>query len=57
MIRYRPFVGVLVTRQTMPLASTAVAEEIMSRLWRSVNVEPSVTTYCIVSTFVLSTVG
>jgi hypothetical protein len=29
----------------------------MSRVWRSVKVEPSVTTYCSVSTFVLSTVG
>jgi hypothetical protein len=29
----------------------------MSRVWRSVKVEPSVTRYWSVSTFVLSTVG
>jgi hypothetical protein len=41
----------------MPPRSSASAVEVVSRLCRSVNVDPSVTTNCNVSTFVLSAVG
>ena len=56
-IRYFPLAGVLVTSQAIPLSSSASTVEVMSLVWRSVKVEPSVTTYCNVSTFVLSIVG
>ncbi len=42
--------------QTMP-DSSALTLYVMSRVCRSVNDEPSVTTYCSVLTFVLSIVG
>src|SRR5829696_2134285 len=41
----------------MPPGSIAATVYVMSRLCRSVKVAPSVTTYCRVSTLVLSTVG
>src|SRR5262245_59790556 len=41
----------------MPLSPAARTVYVMSRVCRSVKVDPSVTTNCTVSTFVLSTVG
>jgi hypothetical protein len=48
---------VLVTRHAIPLSSVARTVYVMSRVCRSVNDCPSVTTYCRVSTLVLSIVG
>ena len=48
--------SVEVTVQAMPVSS-ACTVYVMSRVCRSVNDEPSVTTYCRVLTFVLSMVG
>ncbi len=57
-ILYLPLFAVSVTLQPIPPVSTiGWTEYVMSRVWRSVKVEPSVTTYWSVSTFVLSTVG
>ena len=47
----------LVTRHDMPLSSRVDAVDTMSRVWRSVKLDPSVTMYCSVSTLVLSMVG
>ena len=55
--RYAPLFAVLTTRQAIPLGSVDRTVYVMSRLCRSVKVWPSVTTYCRVSTFVLSIVG
>ncbi len=41
----------------MPLRSGELTEYVMSRSWRSVKVEPSVTTYCTVCTLVASRLG
>jgi hypothetical protein len=54
--RYRPDLAVDVTVQIIPVGS-ALTVYVMSRVCRSVNEEPSVTRYCIVSTFVVSMVG
>ncbi len=48
--------SVEVTVQDMPVGSAATVY-VMSRVCRSLNVDPSVTTYCNVLTFVLSMVG
>jgi hypothetical protein len=48
---------VLVTRQARPPGSIACTVYVMSRVCRSVKVDPSVTAYCKVSTLVLSIVG
>ena len=57
-ISYLPLFAVAVTLHAMPPESrTGSAVYVMSRVCRSVKVEPSVTTYCSVSRFVLSTVG
>jgi hypothetical protein len=56
-IRYRPLRAVATISQVMPVLSVARATYVMSRVWRSVKLAPSLTTYCNVSTFVLSTVG
>src|SRR2546430_15871002 len=56
-MRYRPLRALLVTSHAMPEPSSGRTVYVMSRVCRSVNVAPSVTTNCIVSTLVLSTVG
>ena len=56
-MRYLPLLGVLVSRQAIPLGSVELTVYVVSRDWRSVKVLPSVTTYWSVSTLVLSTVG
>ena len=54
--RYLPDFAVDVTVQIIPVGS-ALTVYVMSRVCRSVNDVPSVTMYCIVSTFVVSIVG
>ena len=56
-IAYLPLFAVLTTRHDMPEASSGAATYVVSRVCRSVNVRPSVTTNCMVSTLVLSIVG
>jgi hypothetical protein len=56
-IRYLPDFAVVVTLQLMERGSVRRTVYVMSRVCRSVNVAPSVTMYCVVSTLVLSTVG
>ena len=56
-MRYLPLFAVLVTRHESARSSSAWTAWVMSRDCRSVNVEPSVTAYWSVLTFVLSIVG
>ena len=54
--RYLPDFAVDVTVQIIPVES-AETVYVVSRVCRSVKLEPSVTRYCIVSMFVVSIVG
>src|SRR3954469_12307140 len=56
-MRYVPRLAVAVMRHVSARPSSARAVYVMLRVWRSVKVDPSVTTYWSVSTLVLSLVG
>src|SRR5688572_28462394 len=56
-MRYLPLRAVLTTWHAIPEESSERTVYVVSRVCTSVNVAPSVTTNCMVSTLVLSTVG